>query len=92
MSNSSEAWDLFPAEIEMAPLDKGGGDAMGVDPQESGRIIFAVVKPVEALSLGHDSWLAIPFTALSRDGIEEYYVLNMSREEMRKAPTFDEDH
>ncbi len=63
-----------------------------VDPQESGRIIFALVDPVRSLKFGHDRLVAIPFTALSRDGTEHYYVLNMTRNELMKAPSFDEDH
>ncbi len=64
---------------------------MLVDPQEPGRILFAVVKPVGALQFS-DRYLAIPFAVLSRDGTESYYVLNMTREELMKAPSFDEDH
>ncbi len=65
---------------------------MLVDPQESGRIIFAVVDPSRSLEFGHDRFIAVPFTALSRSATEHYYVLNLTRDKLRKAPSFDEDH
>ncbi len=63
-----------------------------VDPQDSSRIAFAVLNPARSLEFGHDRFVAIPFTALSRSDREHIYVLNMTREKLAKAPSFDEDH
>ena len=62
-----------------------------MDPQAPGRIIFAVVKPGRSLEFSGDRYIAIPFSALSRRN-SEHYVLRMSRDMIRKAPSFDEDH
>ncbi len=62
------------------------------DPQEPGRIIFAVLDPARSLEFGHDRLMAIPFNALLRSGMEHVYVLNMTRDKLAKAPSFDEDH
>ena len=63
-----------------------------VDPQESSRIVFAVLDPARSLEFGHDRLVAIPITALSRSDREHIYVLNMARDKLAKAPSFDEDH
>ena len=63
-----------------------------VDPQEPGRVLFAVVDPGRSLEFGHDRLMAIPFSALARTVGEHFYVLNMTRDRLRRAPSFDEDH
>ncbi len=63
-----------------------------LDPQESSRIIFAVLDPARSLGFGHERLVAVPFTALSRSDTEHYYVLNMTKDKLTKAPSFDEDH
>ena len=63
-----------------------------VDPQESSRIAFAVLDPAGSLEFGHDRFVAIPMTALSRSDKEHTYVLNITRDKLAKAPSFDEDH
>jgi len=62
-----------------------------LDPQMPGHILFAIVKPGRSLEFSGDRLLAIPFSALAaRD--PDNYVLHMSRDMIRKAPSFDEDH
>jgi len=61
-----------------------------IDPQVPGRIIFAVVRPDHSM-VAKDRFIAIPFSALSRRD-SEHYVLNMDRDMIRRAPSFDEDH
>jgi sporulation protein YlmC with PRC-barrel domain len=63
-----------------------------VDPQESARIAFAVLDPAGSLEFGRDRLVAIPFPALSRSDKGQSYVLNMPRDKLAKAPSFDEDH
>ncbi len=63
-----------------------------LDPSDPGRVMFAVVDPGRSLEFGHDRFIAIPMTALSRYGGKEYFVVNMTRDRLRRAPSFDEDH
>ena len=56
-----------------------------------GTYIFAVIKPGRSLEFSGDRLIAIPFSALSRRN-SEHYVLHMSRDMIRRAPSFDEDH
>jgi hypothetical protein len=57
-----------------------------------GRVCFAVLEPAGSLGFGHDRLIAVPFTALSRNDWEHFYVVNMTREKLSMAPSFDEHH
>lgn len=63
-----------------------------LNPAERGRVIFAVVDPKRSLDFGHERLISIPITALSRQDGKDFYVVNMTRDKLRKAPSFDEDH
>ncbi len=63
-----------------------------MDPQESRRIVFAVLDPARSLEFGHGRLVAIPFTALSRSDTEHIYILSVTRDKLTKAPSFDDDH
>ncbi len=63
-----------------------------VDSQDSRVIMFAVLDPSRSLEFGHDRLIAIPFTALSRSGRGRVYTLSVTRDQLAKAPSFNEDH
>jgi sporulation protein YlmC with PRC-barrel domain len=56
------------------------------------RVTYAVIDPKRSLEFGHDRFISIPMCALLRHGGNDFYVVNMSRDELRRAPSFDEDH
>jgi sporulation protein YlmC with PRC-barrel domain len=62
-----------------------------VDPKDPGRIAFVVIEPAHSLDFGHDRLVAIPYPALSQGG-KDLYVMNISRDRLARAPSFDEDH
>jgi len=99
MSNewSSNSAEFRASKIRGASVRDENGKKFGeirdlvIDPQAPGHILFAVVRPGRSLEFSGDRLLAIPFGALTaRD--PRHYDLHMSREMIRKAPSFDEDH
>lgn len=79
------------------------GDTIGdikeivIDPR-TGKVAYAVVSFGGFLSLG-EKLFAIPFgafvynvNATSSDLVKNEYVLNVSKEQLEKAPGFDSDH
>ncbi len=53
------------------------------------RVVFAVLDPAWGLGFGHRRWVAIPITAISWNGANQNYVLNVPRERLARAPSFD---
>jgi sporulation protein YlmC with PRC-barrel domain len=56
----------------------------------TGRVLFAVIGPKRSLEIGHDRFISVPMSALLRYG--GVYVVNMTRDELTRAPSFHEDH
>ncbi len=56
----------------------------------TGKVAYAVVSFGGFLGLG-EKLFAVPFTALSYDIDENEYVLDVSKEQLKKAPGFDPD-
>lgn len=52
-----------------------------------GRVTFAVLSHGGFLRMGEKA-VAIPFSALTYDGMGRHFVLNMSREKLESAPVF----
>jgi sporulation protein YlmC with PRC-barrel domain len=63
-----------------------------LDPKDKGRIAFVVIEPSGSLDFGHDRLVAIPYSALSPGGGDDIYVMNITRDKLAQAPSFDEDH
>jgi sporulation protein YlmC with PRC-barrel domain len=63
-----------------------------MDPQQPGRVLFVVIDPGRSMEFGGDRLMAIPFNALVRNAWDDFFVVNMTRDRLRKAPSFDEDH
>jgi sporulation protein YlmC with PRC-barrel domain len=58
----------------------------------AGRVLFAVIDPKRSLEFGNDRFICVPMSALLRYGGKDFYVVNMTRDELKRAPSFNEDH
>lgn len=73
-----------------------GGENMGsikdlvIDPK-SGQVVYGVVAFGGTLGMG-DKLFAIPWDALTWNGDEKHYVLNLDKDTLKKAPGFDKKH
>lgn len=67
------------------------GDIKDVVLDGSGQIAYTVVATGGFLSMG-DRLHAIPWTALQKDAGNNYFVLDMSKEQLKSAPGFDSKH
>lgn len=56
-----------------------------------GRIAYAVIACGGILGMG-EKLFAIPWQALTMDADDEYFVLNMGKESLERAPGFNQDH
>ncbi len=69
------------------------GDKVGkikdllLDP--NGRVAFAVMKPSYHMGFGMGRYIALPMSALSWNGANRDFVLNIPRDRLAQAPTFD---
>jgi len=61
-----------------------------LDP-ESGQVVYAVVSFGGVLGVG-DKLFAVPWRVLSWTRDKEYYVLNVDKDTLKKAPGFDKKH
>lgn len=61
-----------------------------LDP-ESGQVVYAVVSFGGILGVG-DKLFAVPWRVLSWTRDKEYYVLNVDKDTLKKAPGFDKKH
>lgn len=61
-----------------------------LDP-DSGQMVYAVVSFGGVLSVG-DKLFAIPWKALHWTAAKEYYVLDVDKNTLKKAPGFDKNH
>jgi sporulation protein YlmC with PRC-barrel domain len=68
----------------------GGIKDLVLDP-ESGHIVYAVVSFGGVLGLGNKLF-AIPWSVLHWNRDKEYYVLNLEKDALKKAPGFDKKH
>lgn len=72
------------------------GDSLGdikelvLDP-ESGQVVYAVVSFGGVLGMG-DKLFAVPWKALHWTRDKEYYVLDVDKDTLKKAPGFDKKH
>lgn len=57
----------------------------------NGTIAYAVLSFGGFLGLG-DKLFAVPWSALAVDVEDKWFVLNVDKERLRKAPGFDKDH
>src|SRR5262245_5630675 len=57
----------------------------------SGRIAYAVMSAGGFLGMG-DKLFAIPFSALTLDTENKRFILDVSKEKLKAAPGFDQDH
>ena len=57
----------------------------------SGRVAYAVMSAGGFLGMG-DKLFAIPFSALTLDTENKRFILDVSKERIKSAPGFDQDH
>lgn len=67
------------------------GDIKDVVLDAGGQIAYTVVSTGGFLGVG-DRMHAIPWTALQKDGTNNYFVLDMDKERLKSAPGFDSRH
>lgn len=67
------------------------GDIKDVVLDTNGQIAYTVVSTGGFLGMG-DRMHAIPWTALQKDGENNYFVLDIDKERLKKAPGFDSKH
>ncbi len=65
-------------------------DDLLLDP--NGRAAFAVLDPSHSMGFGHDRFVALPMNALAWNAANHDFVLNIPREKLAQAPSFDESH
>lgn len=68
----------------------GGIKDLVLDP-ESGQVVYAVVSYGGVLGMG-SKLFAIPWSVLRWTRDKDYYVLDMDKEALKKAPGFDKKH
>lgn len=68
----------------------GGIKDLVLDP-ESGQVVYAVVSYGGVLGMG-SKLFAIPWSVLRWTRDKDYYVLDMDKETLKKAPGFDKKH
>jgi sporulation protein YlmC with PRC-barrel domain len=91
MQQVSRASKIIGTTVKDAQADKLGDiKDLVIDP-ESGQIVYAVVSFGGVLGLG-DKLFAVPWTALHWTRDKEYYVLNVDKSALKKAPGFDKKH
>jgi len=58
---------------------------------EKGRVAYAVLSLGRFLGMG-EKMFAIPFEALKLDASREHFTLDVNKEKLRNAPSFDKSH
>ncbi len=87
---------LSASTIEGMPVQNQSGEDLGeihalmID-LEGGRIAYAVLSFGGFLGLG-DKLFALPWGALTISADGEFFILNVSREQLEQAEGFDKDH
>ncbi len=89
--------DMFRAKkiIGSHVMDQQGkkvGEIYDLLLDPNGRVAFAVLDPAHSMGFGHDRFVALPMSALAWNGANHDFVLNIPREKLAQAPSFDESH
>jgi sporulation protein YlmC with PRC-barrel domain len=84
------------SKITGAKVKNIAGDSLGdindlvIDPS-NGQVVYAVVSFGGLMGMG-DKLFAIPWRALHWTSPKDYYVLDLDKETLKKAPGFDKKH
>jgi len=84
------------SKITGAKVKNTTGDSLGdikdlvIDP-ENGQVVYAVVSFGGLMGMG-DKLFAIPWRALHWTSPKDYYVLDLDKDTLKKAPGFDKKH
>lgn len=57
----------------------------------SGRVVYVVLNSGSVLGMG-GKLFAMPWSSIHYDPNKECFLLNLSKEELKRAPGFDKDH
>lgn len=91
MQQVSRASKIIGTTVKNPKDDKLGDiEELVLDP-ESGHVVYAVVSFGGVLGLGNKLF-AIPWKALHWTRDKEYYVLDLDKDTLKKAPGFDKKH
>ena len=91
MQQVSRASKIIGTKVKN-PNDENLGDIkdLVIDP-ESGQVVYGVVSFGGVLGMG-DKLFAIPWDALRWNPDKKYYVLDLDKDTLKKAPGFDKKH
>jgi len=91
MQQVSRASKIIGTDVKNPKGDNlGDVKELVLDP-ESGQVVYAVVSFGGVLGVG-DKLFAVPWKALQWSRDKEYYVLDMDKNTLKKAPGFDKKH
>ena len=91
MQQVSRASKIIGTDVKNAQgQNLGKVKELVLDP-ESGQVVYAVVSFGGLLGVG-DKLFAVPWRVLSWTRDKEYYVLNVDKDTLKKAPGFDKKH
>jgi sporulation protein YlmC with PRC-barrel domain len=91
MQQVSRASKIIGTKVKN-PNEENLGDIkdLVIDP-ESGQVVYGVVAFGGVLGVG-DKLFAIPWDALRWNRVKKYYVLDLDKDTLKKAPGFDKKH
>lgn len=96
MANKSMQQISRASKITGAKVKNTTGDSLGdikdlvIDPA-NGQVVYAVVSFGGLMGMG-DKLFAIPWRALQWTSPKDYYVLDLDKDTLKKAPGFDKNH
>jgi sporulation protein YlmC with PRC-barrel domain len=91
MQQISRASKIIGTKVKDTKGDKLGDIKDLVLDPESGQVVYAVVTFGGVLGVGNKLF-AVPWKALHWTRDKEYYVLDLDKETLKKAPGFDKKH
>ncbi len=91
MMEVSRASKIIGTDVKNTRGDNLGGIKDLVLDPANGNIVYAVVSYGGVLGMG-SKLFAIPWSVLRWSRDKDYYVLDMDKETLKKAPGFDRDH
>jgi sporulation protein YlmC with PRC-barrel domain len=91
MQQMSRASRIIGADIKNSKGDSLGSVKELVLNPETGQVVYAVVSFGGAMGVG-DKLFAVPWRVLSWVRDKDFYLLNVERTTMKKAPGFDKKH
>lgn len=91
MQDVSRATKIIGTDVKNAKGENLGDIKDLVLNPMRGNVVYVVVSYGGILGMG-DKLFAIPWSALRWSADKDYYVLNMDKDALKKAPGFDEDH